>query len=183
MLQWLPWKHGSVSRVLSRILSWGYAGNPGDRGDFVLTPQLEPAVDWYLNFRAFGGFFVITTAAYPDRYLYIDSSGKVSGSKTTRQVFTIKPHDGGTFLIQASPDWYLYMKDNLSGNVMGRKRCLGLETYWCIDCNDVKKHTLLLSTAKWPRWHIYMRNDSIANIRSQNGDPGTKGHFILEPYN
>lgn len=160
-----------------------YAGNPGDRGDFVLTPQLEPAVDWYLNFRAFGGFFVITTAAYPDRYLYIDSSGKVSGSKTTRQVFTIKPHDGGTFLIQASPDWYLYMKDNLSGNVMGRKRCLGLETYWCIDCNDVKKHTLLLSTAKWPRWHIYMRNDSIANIRSQNGDPGTKGHFILEPYN
>ena len=112
-------------------------GDQGEQGDIILTPQLEPDVDCFLNFRAFGGSFAITTAAYPDRYLHIDDNGEVTGSKTTRQAFTITPHDGSTFLIQASPDWYLYMEDNMSGEVKGHRRCPGPEAYWCIECNNV----------------------------------------------
>ena len=154
-------------------------GDQGEQGD-ILTPQLEPDVDWYLNFRTFGGYFVITTAAYPDRYLHIDDNEKVTGSKTTRQAFTITPHDGGTFLIQASPDWHLYMEDNISGEIKGRRQCSGPEAYWCIECNNVQNRTLLLKIAKWHGWHVYMKTDSIANVRGQNGDPGTKEHFIFK---
>ena len=156
-------------------------GDQGERGDFILLPQLEPDVNWYLNFKAFGGSFTITTVAYPDRYMHVDDTGKVTGSKTTRQEFTIIPHDGGTFLIrQASFDWYLCMKDSASGEVKGHKRCPGLEGFWCVECNDIKSRTLLLNSAKWPKLHVYMKDDNVASVSSQNGDPGIQGHFIFK---
>ena len=96
-------------------------------------------------------------------------------------VFIIKPHHGGTFLIQtkASPTWYLYMEDNFGGDIKGSRQCPGPEGHWCIECSDIRNRTFLLSTAKWPQWYMYMKKGSSAKVRGEKGDPGQKGHFKL----
>jgi hypothetical protein len=159
-------------------------GDPDDdRRNFILTPQPDPHTERYLKFRAFGGTFVMTTVKHPNWYMTVDGDGNVRGRKSSQQAFIIEPYDGGTFLIQtkASPNQYLYMEDNFSGDIKGScsSQKPGPQGHWCIECNDIGNHTFLLSTAKWPKWYMYMEADSIANVRGNSGDPGKTGHFML----
>ena len=76
-------------------------------------------------------------------------------------------------------DWYVYMQNDIVGNVRGCIGDPGPQGHWKItQIGDTGK--CLLSTKQWPNWYMYMQDNNVGNVRGWNGDPGPQGHWIME---
>jgi len=147
---------------------------------------------WYVQFKAFGGTFKITTEKWPERFLYMQHTGNIRGiespyCKGERSVFKIEPLCDEKFLISTKewPEWYLYMSGVLwstDGDVRGWFGDPGRQGYWYFKIKDIRERTFELTTHKWPNWYMYMdKNGIFMNVAGKKGEPGPQGHFKLLP--
>ena len=148
--------------------------------------------DWYIRFKLYGGTFSLSTVKWKDRYIYMQKThwGNVKGldghHPGDQGVFIIKPHyEGDTYII--SPvmwqNWRMYMQQDLEGDVCGCEGNPGEQGHWRFTLKkfneSAEESSFLVSTAKWPTWNMYMRDNAFKNVRGFNGDPGDQGHFIM----
>ena len=147
--------------------------------------------EWYLKLMAFGGQMTMTTVKQPERHVYMTllsfalNTYDVCGCKHhpgDPGVIIVTPHcDGGKFLLSTKkwPGRYWYVTF-VEGNVEGWKGDPGPQGYWKFTIKNARTRTFVLTTCKWPEWHMYMYEGPFnRNVKTKKGNPAPLGQFIL----
>ena len=138
------------------------------------------------------------TKKWPDWYVYMENNkiGNVrgqNGDPGAKGHWKISVAPGSTpenLLLRFSPkqwpNWFMCMDTDSTGNIIGSNGDPGPRGYWKLTdkektkVGDVDFEVFALSPKQWPDWYAYMVNDSQANLRGWNGDPGEQGYFMMK---
>mmetsp|Transcript_57770 Transcript_57770/g.96128 ORF Transcript_57770/g.96128 Transcript_57770/m.96128 type:complete len:520 (-) Transcript_57770:34-1593(-) len=81
------------------------------------------------------------------------------------------------------PGCYMYMQDDMTGNVRGWQGDAGPQGWWQVIVHPTQSDYYLLSTKKWPECFMFMQASLDGNARGWNErDPGPQGYFKLIPH-
>ena len=144
-------------------------------------PCLE--FEWYLKFMAFGGQMTMSTVKYPQMYVYLTVFDNISwwkGHPGDQGVVSATPHsDGGKFLLSTKkwPDHFMYVTNTPSGKVESCRSDPGPQGHWQFTIKNFQTRTFVLTTCKWPEWHVCMYQD-LEPEWTREGDPNLS-HLLL----